>query len=145
MSNLIPRESAGGVVVGPNKKIVLVEQHGNSWSLPKGSVEAGESLRSAAVREIAEETGITELTYVADLGSFERYSIGPHGVGETTEWGSRTRTFFLFTTPQEALRAQDGEVTRARWATLDEAIELLTHPKDKEFLASVRPAVEAIL
>jgi 8-oxo-dGTP pyrophosphatase MutT (NUDIX family) len=132
-------ESAGGVVKGPDGRIVLVCQHGNSWSLPKGHVEAGESLRDAAVREIEEETGITDLTYVTDLGSYERYSIGKDGVSENKEWGVQKKTFFLFTTTQHALLPRDpnSEITEARYVTLEEAKDMLTHPKDREFLVSV--------
>jgi putative (di)nucleoside polyphosphate hydrolase len=140
------RQSAGGVILGPDRRIALVLQHGNSWSLPKGGVEAGEDLMQAARREIAEETGIEELQYLKDLGSLERYSIGRDGVGENMEWGKTKRTFFLFRTGETAFHSHDphGEITEARWVTLDEALKLLTHPKDKEFLASVRDTIENV-
>jgi 8-oxo-dGTP pyrophosphatase MutT (NUDIX family) len=136
------RRSAGGIVRGPDGRIVLVWQHGNSWSFPKGGVEVGETERAAAVREIEEETGITELEYIKDLGSYERFSIGKDGVGENIEWGARQRTFFLFNTKQHALHPQDSEVTEARYVTLEEAFELLTHPRDREFLETVRGEIE---
>ena len=139
-----PRESAGGIVVGPDGKMALVEQHGNSWSLPKGGIEAGESELDAAKREIHEETGISQLSLVGELGSYERHSLGPDGVSEQKELGPRKRTFFLFTTSQQNFHDHDamGEVTQVRWVTLDEALALLTHLKDREFLASVRQKVE---
>lgn len=138
-------EAAGGIVLGPQGSIIVVEQHGNSWCFPKGGVEQGESLLDAARREIAEETGVGDLLLLRELGSYERKSIAKNGVGETDEFGTRKRTFFLFKTSQTELAPQDGEVTQARWASLDEAAALLTHPKDREFFASIRPAVEAAL
>jgi 8-oxo-dGTP diphosphatase len=140
---MLLRESAGGIVVGQGGKIVLVEQNSNSWSFPKGGVEEGESLLEAATREIEEETGIKNLEYKGELGSYERYSIGKDGIGETTEFGKRKRTFFLFITNETRLAPQDGEVTEARWVTVDEALAMLTHPKDKEFLRNVRDNIEA--
>ena len=136
----MPRESAGGIIIGPEGKIVLVNQHSNSWSFPKGGVEAGESALEAAKREIAEETGISELMLVRELGSYTRRSIGLDGKGETSAWPASKRTFFLFTTPQSAFHEHDphGEITAVCWVTVEEALRLLTHPKDKEFLASVR-------
>ena len=112
-----------------------------------GKVNAGESTLEAAKREIGEETGITELTLLKDLGEYERYSIAKDGVSEVKEWGLRKRTLFLFTTTQTDTEPllQDGEITDKRWVTIDEAIELLTHPKDKEFLASVRTKIEDAL
>jgi 8-oxo-dGTP pyrophosphatase MutT (NUDIX family) len=138
------RASAGGIVIGPMGKIVLVEQHGNSWSFPKGGIEAGESERDAAVREIAEETGLNSLEYVCDLGSYVRRSIGRDGTGETEEWPASKRTFFLFKTQEKDFHEHDphGEITAVRWVTFDEATVLLTHPKDKEFLSSVRSKIE---
>jgi len=140
-------EAAGGVVVGPDGNIALVEQHENSWTLPKGGIEEGETPLAAAVREIGEETGITELSLVAELGSYERKSIAPGGVGETDAFGVRRRTFFLFRTTQTKFSPTDteGEISNARWVTMDEALGLLTHPKDKEFLQSVRGTIEAAL
>ena len=125
--------------------MLVVHQHNNSWSFPKGGIEPGESALEAAQREIVEETGISELKLLAELGSYERYSIALDGVGEQKELGLRKRTFFLFTTNQTELHAEDpdGEITEARWVTIDEAQQLLTHPKDKEFLASVRDKIAA--
>lgn len=134
------------MVLNAEGKMLLVFQHSNSWSFPKGGVEQGETLREAAKREIGEETGITDLTFIQELGSYERYSISLDGVSEQKDWGVRKRTIFLFTTAQTSLDGANdptGEITDVRWATVDEALELLTHPKDKEFLASVRDKISA--
>lgn len=136
------KESAGGIVLGPDGRIVLVCQNGNSWSFPKGAVEEGETLLQTAVREIEEETGITQMDMKEDLGSYERYSIGENGIGENTEWGLKKRTLFLFTTGQHALHPKDSEITEARYVSLDEAKDLLTHPRDREFLESVRGNIQ---
>jgi 8-oxo-dGTP pyrophosphatase MutT (NUDIX family) len=142
-NNMSIRESAGGVVVGLDGRMVLVHQGGNSWSFPKGGIDPGESVLDAAKREIREECGITELTLVAALGHYERYSIAKDGISDDIEHGLRKRTMFLFTTKQDELSADGIEITEARWVTIDEALQLLTHPKDKEFLASVRDKIIA--
>ena len=53
--------SAGGVVVravsGGWHALLIRDPYGK-WSLPKGHLENGESLREAAAREVEEETGI---------------------------------------------------------------------------------------
>jgi 8-oxo-dGTP pyrophosphatase MutT (NUDIX family) len=137
-----PRETAGGVVLGSGGKMVVVCQGSNVWSLPKGGVEDGEDLLAAAKREVEEECGISQLEFVRELGSYLRYQTGQGGVGERTDLPIKHMNFFLFTTPQTELRGQEGETTEARWVTLDEALTMLTHPKDKEFLASVRDTIE---
>ncbi len=142
---MTPRPSAGGIIVNTHGEIVLIEQHGNSWSFPKGGIEAGETELDAAIREIYEETGLKDIHLIEKLGSYERYSIGPNGVGEVTKWGLRRRTLFLFSTRAAASELQpiDQEATRVGYFTLDQALELLTHPKDKDFLNLVRDRVAA--
>ena len=49
--------TAGGIIIN-NQQTVIVNQNNDSWSLPKGHVEEGETVLRAAKREIFEETGI---------------------------------------------------------------------------------------
>lgn len=65
----IRTNSAGGVVSNTSREILVVNQHGESWSLPKGHIEKGETAIEAARREIDEESGITELELVRELGT----------------------------------------------------------------------------
>jgi len=69
------RKVAGGVVINQEGKIAVVSQNGNSWSLPKGGIDAHEDTLAAAKREIYEETGLSNLTLVKQLGSYRRYTI----------------------------------------------------------------------
>ncbi len=120
-----------------------MNQGSNVWSFPKGGIEPGEDIQKAAEREVEEETGITQLECVEELGSYERYRIGKGGVGEDIAAGLMKRTIFFFRTNQHALHPKDAqEIIDVRYVTLDEAYELLTHPKDKEFLKSVWSKIE---
>lgn len=49
--------AAGCVVSDPEGNLLLIRRNGR-WDLPKGKVEAGETLCQAALRETLEETGI---------------------------------------------------------------------------------------
>ncbi|MUT66658.1 NUDIX hydrolase [Paenibacillus sp. NEAU-GSW1] len=55
--------SAGGVVYRRNEagelQIQLIQDRYGKVSLPKGKMEAGETVEQTALREIAEETGLT--------------------------------------------------------------------------------------
>ena len=49
--------AAGGIVTAPDGAMLLIQRNGR-WDLPKGKVEAGETLLRAALREVGEETGM---------------------------------------------------------------------------------------
>jgi len=129
-------KSAGGVVLNPNGGVLVVKQHGDSWSLPKGHIDEGETPLEAAKREIFEESGITDLTLVKPLFSYERFAIGPGGVGEDRSMLKEIE-MFLFRTSQTKLTPQDSANPEARWVLKNEVSKLLTHPKDREFFEKI--------
>lgn len=78
--------AAGCVVENNHGKRLWMERNGR-WDLPKGKVESGESIESAAIREVEEETGIGNLSLVRSLGpTYHTYEM--HGVAhlKTTFW-----------------------------------------------------------
>lgn len=125
--------TAGGIVLNAlTGKILVVSQNGDSWSLPKGHLDPGEDDVTAARREIAEETGVTDLTLIRTLGEYERHAIGHGGRGEQTD-EMKTIVMFLFLTTQDSLRPSDPKNPEARWVAPDAVPDLLTHAKDAEF------------
>ena len=139
MQPTIHTESAGGVVLDAEGRVLLVSQHGTSWSLPKGHVEEGEDLPGAARREIYEESGLTQLELVRELGSYRRYRIGRDGGEDTSEL--KTIHMFLFKTRETELRPVDPENPEAVWVERGRVAGLLTHPKDAEFFETVMDAL----
>lgn len=128
--------SAGGVVINPEGQVLLVNQRGTSWSLPKGHVETSEDPVQAAQREITEESGVTDLEPIQILGVYGRYKIGKNGGEDTNEW--KVIICFLFKTKQHDLGPRDPLNPQARWVGPDEVENLLTHPKDRSFYQSIR-------
>ena len=60
--------SAGGVVIRKSRnkwQVLLIRDRNDSWTFPKGKIEKDETRKQAAVREIAEEVGLTALRYLA--------------------------------------------------------------------------------
>jgi len=58
------------------QQILAFEHPRAGVQLVKGGIEPGESVRAAALRELAEESGIGDTAVLQDLGSFES---GHHG------------------------------------------------------------------
>ncbi len=131
--------TAGGVVLSKKRKVLVVNQRGLSWSLPKGHIEEGEDAKTAAIREIEEETGILRLNFIKDLGSYVRYKIGLDGRDDTSEL--KHIQMFLFSTDELKLSPIDSNHPEARWVHPDEVEALLTHPKDKLFFRNIRPQI----
>ena len=127
--------SAGGVVLNKEGLVLVVNQNGNSWSLPKGHIDEGEEKLEAAIREIYEESGIKNLNLIKDLGFYERYRIGIDGGEDKSE--TKTIYMFLFKTEEEKLQPIDPGNPEARWVKKEKVAELLTHKKDKEFFLKI--------
>ncbi len=130
---MIETESAGGVVERDGL-ILVVSQHGTSWSLPKGHLEKGEDKIDAAKREIYEESGIKDLKFIKELGSYKRYDIDKNAQENKNEM--KTIFIFHFKTNQKNLKPVDPQNPKAIWVEKEKVAELLTHPKDKEFFLS---------
>ena len=59
MADVPPPIAAAGVVVSRKGEVLLVHRPKyDDWSFPKGKVDPGEHVTTAAVREVAEETGL---------------------------------------------------------------------------------------
>ena len=90
------------------------------WDFPKGLCESGEQPMEAAVREVGEETGITEL----ELDWGERFlETGPYSRGKTA------RYYLAKTTTAKVvmgLSPETGEPEHHewRWVSFDEAYDL---------------------
>jgi 8-oxo-dGTP pyrophosphatase MutT (NUDIX family) len=132
--------SAGGVIYRFDKggiEVALIATNGGRrWGLPKGHVRRGETAEAAAVREIAEETGLD--------GAIERHLA-------TIEYWFRAGTtrihkyvdLFLVRYTSGALAPQQAEVDDARWFPLGEAQQLASFEREREVLERVRQLVEA--
>ena len=123
--------SAGGIVLNTKGQVLVVSQNGDSWSLPKGHLDEGETALEAAQREIYEESGVRELQFVRELGTYERPRLALDGGDDASEL--KRITLFLFRTRQTKLEPQDPQHPEARWVDKEHVAALLTHRKDKEF------------
>ncbi|MBI5728321.1 MAG: NUDIX domain-containing protein, partial [Candidatus Magasanikbacteria bacterium] len=94
---------------------------------------------SAARREISEESGITQLDFVRELGRYQRYSMNKVGGDDLREY--KAIIIFLFDTAQETLCPRDPHNPEARWVEMDAVADLLTHPKDKNFFLSIKESL----
>jgi 8-oxo-dGTP pyrophosphatase MutT (NUDIX family) len=114
--------SAGGVVVRRTRtgyEACLIND-GRYWGLPKGIVEAGETPEQAALREIAEETGIPQ----ADLHILGTLPASEY-VYRTRDSGKlifkRVHRFLVQAPPDASLLPDPQEIVAAEWLDFDAA------------------------
>lgn len=103
--------AAGGLVKTPEGKTLFINRL-NRWDLPKGKVEPGESMDTAALREVAEETGLQNITLgPLLLKTYHTYPYHGHQVIKETHW-------YAMTAPEQRLAPQTAEdITQALWLT----------------------------
>lgn len=127
--------SAGGVVLNPKGDVLLVRQRDGSWSLPKGHIQEGEDPKTAAIREIVEETGINDFSFMKILGSYSRYSLADTGKEDMSSM--KRITIYLFIAKDSELNPMDPRNPVAKWVPKGEVAKLLTHPKDQDFFRGI--------
>jgi len=98
------------------------------WSLPKGHIEEGETPEMAAIREVAEETGITsEIARALGVIDFW-FMAGGKRIHKTVH-------HYLFKEVGGVLAPQLEEVDEVGWFPLEEIISLLAYPDEKKLIA----------
>ncbi|MEI8072837.1 MAG: NUDIX domain-containing protein [Candidatus Saccharibacteria bacterium] len=69
-SKAVKEYSSGGIVfrlINGEIEIVLLQDLKSRWSIPKGHIESGETPEKTALREVAEETNLTDLKIISKL------------------------------------------------------------------------------
>lgn len=89
------------------------------WTLPKGSIEPGDSPETTALKESLEEAGIVGEVVGESLGTFEYQKNG----------GDYTVEMFLLRVTEVHEHWEEAHVRRRQWVGSDEAaLRLRAHP-----------------
>ena len=122
------KEKSCGAVVYKNEndglKFLLVHQHNNHYSFPKGHVEDNETEIETALREIKEETNLDveidtnfryQITYLVELKNIMK---------DVVYFTATPKTFDLV--------SQEGEIDECVWCSYEEVLEKLEFDNIKE-------------
>jgi phosphohistidine phosphatase SixA/ADP-ribose pyrophosphatase YjhB (NUDIX family) len=129
------------VTFRPGREVLLVHRPKyDDWSFPKGKLERWEHSTVAAVREVAEETGL-HVRLGAPLKS-QRYPIG-HRMKTVDYWTGR-----VVGSDDVTVYQPNSEIDQVAWVRIDKADAMLDYPYDRETLAEalkVRRRTRAII
>jgi hypothetical protein len=77
--------AGGGLVLNSQKEVLFIYRN-QLWDLPKGMIEAGETIEATALREVAEECGIDKLSIDRFLTTTYHYFYRNENCLKKTHW-----------------------------------------------------------
>jgi 8-oxo-dGTP pyrophosphatase MutT (NUDIX family) len=132
---LTPIIAAGGIVVNPNKEILWIFRRG-FWDLPKGKLDPNETIEACALREVMEETGVSNLV-LGDLIMTTTHLY--HDMYLNTEV-EKTTYWYKMTTDQlqDGIPQTEEEIETIAWVKKEDIAPYLAKTYDtiKQVMAS---------
>lgn len=135
--NTAAHVTASGWVVSPDRKQVLMAYHNlyDSWAWLGGHADGERDLLKTAMREVMEESGLTEVKPVSE----EIYSVEILTVNGHEKYGSYVSshlhlnvTYLLEADPALPVHNKPDENSRVAWFSLEEAVKRSSEPWIRE-------------
>lgn len=127
------RPCVGIMLANPRGHIFVgqrMDRDQDAWQMPQGGVDPGESCRDAAIRELWEETGVTQkmVTLEAETPHLIRYDL-PHDIVPKIwkgKYRGQEQKWFLFryhgTDAQISIQTEHPEFSEWKWMPKDQLV-----------------------
>jgi 8-oxo-dGTP pyrophosphatase MutT (NUDIX family) len=134
---MTPIIAAGGIVVNPNKEMLWIFRRG-FWDLPKGKLDLNETIEACALREVMEETGISNLVLGGlILTTTHRY----HDIYFNSEVEKTTYWYKMSTDQlQEGIPQTEEDIEAIAWVKKEDLAPYLAKTYD-----SIKEVMEAFI
>ncbi|MBN2746799.1 MAG: NUDIX domain-containing protein [Bacteroidales bacterium] len=114
--------AAGGWVFDTSNRLLMIHRRG-SWDIPKGHLDANETLEECAIREVQEETGLDKVQIDRYLGiSYHIYKLKGEWILKLTHWYKMKSDSIANLVPEE----KEG-ITTVKWIEEKQIEENLTN------------------
>lgn len=122
---IIFKEDKGGLQFLLARNQSMTRPEVDYWGFPKGHLEEGESSKTAALREVLEETGI-----IAEV--IEKIGDAKYIYTSKNEGGKifKTVTIFLMKYLSGEAKPQDGEISEVEWLSVEAVQSRLSFAQD---------------
>lgn len=132
---MLEERSAGAILyreTPAGRSYLLLNYPSGHWDFVKGNIEKGEELKQTVVREIREETGITDVSFVDGFENKVEYHYQRDG-----SLVHKEVVFFLAKTSTEEVRISH-EHQGFIWLKYSDALEKLTYKTAQNLMRKVR-------
>ena len=133
-------QSCGAVVINREDgetRYLLIANPSGIWGFPKGHMEAGETERETALREIKEETRLG-VALIGDFRTTDEHDLIREGHPNVT----KRITYFLAEYKNQTYHRQESEITDIRLMTYDEAMNAFRFESSKRILREAAEYLE---
>lgn len=130
-----PVWAGGGIVRNEAGELLFIFRRGK-WDLPKGKWDEGETLEECALREVREETGLTEVNLINELGNtYHIYQEKGKNILKISRWYSMEAIGNQQLVPQT-----EEDIQVLKWVAVNQLPEVLsnTYPSIKIILQQYR-------
>lgn len=129
--------AAGGLVTNDNNELLMIFRRGK-WDLPKGKLDKGETIEACALREVEEETGVSNIELGELIGITTHEYFDPYlkkDVVKESHWYKMKVSGATTLTPQT-----EEDITAITWADEATVINYLkdSYPNIVEIIGKYR-------
>ena len=134
-SLVLPYRPCAGIMLLNNKGKVFVARRidtdTEAWQMPRGGIENGEDPKVAAIRELEEETGITQAEIIAEYQDWLTYDLPDKLYGKVWKgrYGGQTMKWYVMRFYGEDsdinIKTRHPEFSSWRWVDMNDLQEII--------------------